>query len=77
MKHGMKMIKVLFLLLVVLGGIAAALYTQAIPEAAKLLLLGVVLIGAAQWGRRNLRGVGDRSGSSKQLAGSRLQQADY
>jgi len=46
------MIKVLFLLLVVLGGIAAALYTQAIPEAAKLLLLGAVLIGAAQWGRR-------------------------
>ncbi len=59
MKHGKKMIKVLFLLLVILGGIAAALYTQAIPEAAKLLLLGVVLIGAAQWGRRQMKGVGD------------------
>jgi len=60
MKHGKKMIKVLFLLLVVLGGIASALYTQAIPEAAKLLLLGAVLIGAAQWGRRQMKGVEDR-----------------
>ncbi len=60
MKHGKKMIKVLFLLLMVLGGIAAALYTQAISEAAKLLLLGAVLIGAAQWGRRQMKGVGDR-----------------
>ena len=58
MNHGKKMIKVLFLLLVVLGGVTAALYTQAIPEAAKLLLLGAVLIGAAQWGRRQLKGVG-------------------
>jgi len=55
MKHGKKMIKVLFLLLVVLGGLAAALYTQAIPEAAKLLLLGAVLIGVAQWGRRHMK----------------------
>jgi len=52
------MIKVLFLLLLVLGGIAAALYTQAIPEAAKLLLLGAVLIGVAQWGRRHMKAVG-------------------
>jgi len=60
LKHGKKMIKVLFLLLVVLGGIATALYTQAIPEAAKLLFFGAVLVGVAQWGRRNLQGVGDR-----------------
>jgi len=58
MKRGKKIIKFLFLLLVVLGGVAAALYTQAIPEAAKLLLLGAVLIGAAQWGRRHMQGVG-------------------
>ncbi len=60
MRHGEKMIKILFLLLVVLGGAAAASYTQAIPEAAKLLLLGAVLIGAAQWGRRHMTGVRDR-----------------
>ncbi len=60
MRHGEKMIKILFLLLVVLGGVAAASYTQAIPEAAKLLLLGAVLIGAGQWGRRQMKGLEDR-----------------
>jgi len=65
MKHGKKMIKVLFLLLVVLGGIAAALFTQAIPEAAKLLLLGAVLIGAAQWGRRQMKESGELRAESR------------
>ena len=55
MQNGKKTIKILFWLLVVLGGVAGALYTQAIPEAAKLLLLGAVLVGAAHWGRRHLK----------------------
>ena len=55
-KNGMKMIKVSFLLLVLLIGVAGALYTQAIPEAAKLILLGVVLVALAHWGRRQLKG---------------------
>ncbi len=55
MQNGKKTIKILFWLLVVLGGVAGALYTQAIPEAAKLLLLGAVLVGVAHWGRRQMK----------------------
>ena len=60
MKRGKKIIKVLLWLLIVLGGVTAALYTQAIPEATKLLLLGAVLVGVAQWGQRHMTGVGDK-----------------
>ena len=56
MQNGKKTITVLFWLLVVLGGVTAGLYSQAIPEAAKVLLLGAVLVGVAHWGRRQLKG---------------------
>ena len=52
-ENGKKMFGGLFWLVVVLVGVAAA-YTLSIPEPAKLLLLGVVLVGVAFWGRRQL-----------------------
>ncbi len=52
-ENGKKMFRGSFWLLVVLVGLAAA-YTSAIPEPAKLLLLGAVLVGVAFWGRRQL-----------------------
>ncbi len=54
-ENGRKMIRGSFWLLVVLIGGAAAAYTPAIPEPAKLLLLGAVLVGVAFWGRRQLK----------------------
>ena len=52
-ENGKKMFRGSFWLLVVLVGLAAA-YTSEIPEPAKLLLLGAVLVGVAFWGRRQL-----------------------
>jgi len=52
-ENGKKMFRGPFWLLVILVGLLAA-YTPAIPEPAKLLLLGVVLVGAAFWRRRQL-----------------------
>ena len=54
-KNGSKMIRGSFWLLVVAVGIAAVSYTPAIPEPAKVLLLGAVLVGVAFWGRRQLK----------------------
>ena len=52
-ENGKKMFRGTFWLLVVLVGLVVA-YTPAISEPAKLLLLGVVLVGVAFWGRRQL-----------------------
>ncbi len=53
-ENGKKPLKALLWAVVVLLGVVAAAYTPAIPEPAKLLLLGVVLVGVAFWGRRHL-----------------------
>jgi len=52
-ENGKKIFRGPFWLLLALVGLAGA-YTPAIPEPAKLLLLGVVLVGVAFWGRRQL-----------------------
>ena len=52
-ENGKKIFRGPFWLLVALVGVAAA-YTAAIPEPAKLLLLGAVLVGVAFGGRRQL-----------------------
>jgi len=54
-ENGSKMIRGSFWLLVIAVGVAAVSYTPAIPEPAKLLLLGAVLVGVAFWGRRQLK----------------------
>ena len=52
-ENGKKMFRGPFWLLLALVGLAAA-STSTIPEPAKLLLLGAVLVGVAFWGRRQL-----------------------
>jgi len=52
-ENGKKMFRGTFWLLMVLVGLVVA-YTPAISEPTKLLLLGVVLVGVAFWGRRQL-----------------------
>ncbi len=59
---GGKMVQGMFGALLVTVGVAIASYTQVIPEPAKLLLLGIVLVGGALWTRRQIKGVGDRKG---------------
>ncbi len=51
--NGKKIFRGPFWLVMALVGVAAV-YTPAIPEPAKLLLLGAVLVGVAFWGRRQL-----------------------
>jgi len=61
-KSGGKMVQGMFRALLITVGVAIASYTQVIPEPAKLLLLGIVLVGGAHWTRRQIKGVGDRKG---------------
>ena len=46
-KSGGKMVQGMFRALLITVGVAIASYTQVIPEPAKLLLLGIVLVGGA------------------------------
>jgi hypothetical protein len=59
-KSGGKIVKGLSWALVSIIGVAIASYTQVIPEPAKLLLLGIVLVGGALWTRKQIKGVGGR-----------------
>jgi len=52
-ENGKKIFRGPFWLLVALVGLAAA-STSTIPEPAKILLLGAVLVGVAFWGRRQM-----------------------
>ncbi len=61
-KSGGKMVQGMFRALLITVGVAIASYTQVIPEPAKLLLLGIVLVGGALWTRRQIKGVGGRKG---------------
>ncbi len=54
-KSGGKMVQGMFGALLLTAGVAIASYTQVIPEPAKLLLLGTVLVGGALWARRQLK----------------------
>ena len=54
-ENGKKIFRGPFWLLLGLVGVVAA-STSTIPEPAKLLLLGAVLVGVAFWGRRQLKG---------------------
>ena len=53
-RNGKKTGKALLWFPVFVVGISAVTYTQAIPEPAKLLLLGAFLIGLAFWGRKHI-----------------------
>ncbi len=53
-ENGKKPFKVFLWGIVALLGVAAAAYTPAIPEPAKLLLLGAVLVGVAFWEKKQL-----------------------
>ena len=63
-ENGKKPFKVFLWGIVALLGVAAAAYTPAIPEPAKLLLLGAVLVGVAFWEKKAIS-------SEKQIWGSR------
>ncbi len=52
---GGKMVQGMFGALLLTAGVAIASYTQVIPEPAKLLLLGTVLVGGALWTRRQMK----------------------
>ncbi len=49
------MVQGMFGALLITGGVAIASYTQVIPEPAKLLLLGIILVGGAFWTRRQMK----------------------